>query len=70
MSDAKSLSREEGSISKIATFTGQITLKCGLVAFFNPREKFYVGHSLHQPVSCFLGFRYSGLGAWDVQPMR
>ena len=61
------LGRIEGRIDDIASpQAGTIDIH-GVPAFFAPRGQFYRGRDLNISVTCFLGFSYEGLRAWDVR---
>jgi len=64
------LARAAGRIAKIdAPQAGEIEVQGGLPAFFVPaRGGFNRGHSENTRVSCYIGFSYDGLRAWEVQP--
>jgi hypothetical protein len=63
------LSRPSGRIVSIeAPQSGQIELKGGLNAFFVPARGGYSrGLAENKRVTCFLGFSYDGLRAWEVK---
>ncbi len=61
------LGRVEGRIDDIASSqSGTIEIR-GVPAFFTPRGQFYRGRDLNASVTCYLGFSYEGLRAWDVR---
>jgi tetratricopeptide (TPR) repeat protein len=65
------LDRIEGRIAAInEPQRGKIELFNGQMAFFVPAVgDFQESKDLNKRVSCFLGFSYDGLRAWEVQPL-
>ncbi len=63
------LVRLPGRITRIdAPQSGEIETQGGLKAFFVPaRGNFNRGRSENQSITCFLGFSYEGLRAWEVK---
>ncbi|HXO28468.1 MAG TPA: hypothetical protein VOA80_14060 [Thermoanaerobaculia bacterium] len=72
-SSTERLKRLDGRISKIeAPQSGEIELDGGVFAFFVPagrvgRGEFSKGRHENAAISCFVGFSYDGLRAWDVR---
>jgi tetratricopeptide (TPR) repeat protein len=66
---AERLSRVRGRIAKIdAPQAGQLELECGLPAFFVPaRGNYSKGRSENRLVTCYIGFSYDGIRAWEVK---
>lgn len=63
------MERVIGTIKNIESRqAGTIILDCGLEAFFVPiAGDFAQEDALKSKISCFIGFRYDGLQAWDVK---
>lgn len=61
-----------GRVTKIiGPQSGEVTLNCGLRAFFVPGVGGQVkGRDENQPVNCYIGFSYEGLRAWSVKPIE
>ncbi len=70
--DGGRLERVEGRIARIlGPQAGELELTSGLRAFFVPgRGDFTRGQDENKQVSCFLGFSYEGLRAWEVKAGR
>ncbi len=65
----KKMERVIGTIKNIESRqAGTIILDCGLETFFVPiAGDFTQEDALKSKVSCFIGFRYDGIQAWDVK---
>jgi hypothetical protein len=57
----------EGRIDEIRSPQSGLILVSGIPAFFAPSTQFYRGRDLNASVSCYLGFSYEGLRAWNVR---
>jgi tetratricopeptide (TPR) repeat protein len=57
----------EGRIDQIDSPRSGILDISGMPAFFAPRSQFYRGRDLNASVTCYLGFSYEGLRAWNVR---
>lgn len=68
-SNTSALKRVKGIITSInGPAKGYIEIEeTGLKAFFVPGKYFVKGSSENKNISCYLGFSYSGLRAWEVK---
>lgn len=57
----------EGRIDQIQSPQSGLIMVSGIPAFFVPRTQFYRGRDLNASVTCYLGFSYEGLRAWNVR---
>jgi hypothetical protein len=64
---ADKLGAMEGRIDEIRSPQSGVIMISGMPAFFVPRAQFYRARDLNAPVTCYLGFSYEGLRAWNVR---
>jgi hypothetical protein len=57
----------EGRIDEIDSPQSGVIEISSIPAFFAPRTMFYRARDLNAPVTCYLGFSYEGLRAWNVR---
>jgi hypothetical protein len=66
--NAQLLKRVNGRIKEVTSSQhGTLALECGLEAFFVPGVNSYTEKNKNDRVTCYIGFRYDQIQAWQVQ---
>ncbi|MFF0561133.1 helix-turn-helix domain-containing protein [Streptomyces sp. NPDC004266] len=68
--NSQALSRVEARVTKyIGPQSGELSIG-GVTAFYVPARADHQFRSLHQKVTCYVGFSYEGLRAWEVRDLQ